>query len=45
VGVVIIIIGLLFNLLGGSINVPLIEIVALVLLDFGYFSIVKGFLI
>jgi uncharacterized membrane protein len=44
-GVVIIIIGLLFNLIGGSINVPLIEIVALILLNFGYFAIVKGFLI
>lgn len=44
-GVLIIIIGLLFNLLGGTLHVALIEIIALILLDFGFFAIVKGFLI
>ncbi len=45
VGVVIAIVGLIFNLLGGSLKLALIEIVALVLFDIGVFVIIKGFLI
>ncbi|MFW9824148.1 MAG: hypothetical protein ACFFE4_14485 [Candidatus Thorarchaeota archaeon] len=48
-GVIIIIIGLIFNLIGGTFNVALIEtlieLVALLLLDIGFLAIVKGFLI
>lgn len=44
-GVVIVIVGLLFNLVGGSLNEALIEIFALILFDIGVFVVVKGFLI
>ncbi|MHA1931921.1 MAG: hypothetical protein ACW96X_05235, partial [Promethearchaeota archaeon] len=44
-GIVIVIIGLFFNLFGGSLGIPFIEIIALVLLDIGIGVIVKGFLI
>ena len=45
VGVVIIMVGIVINLLGGLVKQPLVEIIALILLDIGIFTIVKGFLI
>jgi len=45
VGVIIIIVGIVINLLGGFLGNILIEIFALILLDIGIFVIVKGFLI
>ncbi len=44
-GVIIIIVGIVINLLGGFLKEPLIEIFAVVLLDSGIIIIVKGFLI
>ena len=44
-GVVIVIIGVFFNLFGGSLGIAFIEIFALILFDIGIFVIVKGFLI
>jgi hypothetical protein len=44
-GVAIVIIGLIINLIGGSLKVALIEIFALILFDIGVFVVVKGFLI
>ncbi len=45
VGVIIIIVGIVINLIGGFLGNILIEIFALILLDLGIFVIVKGFLI
>jgi len=45
IGIVIIIIGLLFNLFGGILNIVLIEILALILFNLGAIIIVKGFII
>ncbi|MHA1992524.1 MAG: hypothetical protein ACW98A_16250 [Candidatus Hodarchaeales archaeon] len=44
-GVIIIIVGIVINLIGGFLGNILIEIFALILLDIGIFVIVKGFLI
>ncbi|MFX1312621.1 MAG: hypothetical protein ACFFHD_08425 [Promethearchaeota archaeon] len=44
IGVIIVIIGLFFNLAGGIFDSILIEIVALIIIDLGYFGIFKGFL-
>lgn len=45
IGILIIIIGLLFNLFGGILNIVLIEILALILFNLGAIIIVKGFII
>ena len=45
VGVIIVIVGIIINLIGGFLGNILIEIIALILLDIGIFVIVKGFLI
>ena len=45
IGILIIIIGLIFNLLGGIIKNTLIEILALILFNIGTITIVKGFFI
>ena len=45
VGILIIIIGLIFNLIGGILNLVFIEILALLLFNIGAIIIVKGFII
>jgi len=45
IGILIVIIGLIFNLLGGIIKNTLIEILALILFNIGTITIVKGFFI
>ncbi|MHA2391316.1 MAG: hypothetical protein ACXAEX_05050 [Promethearchaeota archaeon] len=44
-GVSIAIVGLLFNLMGGFLSDIFFEILALIIIDFGYIAIVRGFLI
>jgi hypothetical protein len=45
IGISIAIVGLLFNLMGGFLSSIFLEILALIIIDFGYIAIVRGFLI
>jgi hypothetical protein len=44
-GVIILIMGIFINLLGGLLSLILIEILALITIDIGAFLVLKGFLI